>query len=265
MKKFFALAAIFAATMMSFTACEKDGGKTDGPEVEVCPECGQNPCECEEEYVPAITIDGDFADWAAVEAATATCDPEAKYTALTTLKAYADEFYVYLYVEFVEDEIADRAWTPFHVYFNADNSDATGGFGDQWSDANAECMLETAIFGEGAYTTYDAALFKWWGEVGGTGWLWTEGSVAGFEHSGDDNWGAVLGEGSGIANAAGKGNAFEISILKEMMQGVEFAETFSVGVDIQQSWASVGVLPNAASTDDNPNGLAPKLVVTTAK
>ena len=261
MKKFFALAAIFAATMMSFTACEKDpqnGGEQTDPDA--CETCGKNPCECEEEYVQAITIDGDFSDWAAVEAATATCAADAKYTALKTLKAYADEFYVFLYVEFVEDEIADREWTPFHVYFNADNSDATGGFGDQWTDANAECMLETAIFGSGAYTTYDAALFKWWGEVGGTGWSWTDPSV---EHSGDDNWGAVLGEGAGISTAAGAGNAFEISILKEMMQGVEFADTFSVGVDIQQSWSSVGVLPNAASTDENPNGLAPKLVVTT--
>ena len=50
-----------------------------------------------------------------------------------------------------------------------------------------------------------------------------------------------------------------------MMMGVEFADTFSLGVDIQQKWSSVGVLPNAAVTDENANGLAPKLVVNTVK
>lgn len=268
MKKIMTIAAMFAAVMVSFSSCDKtpkpDDNKT--PTVQTCPDCGEPEDECTcGEYVQAITIDGNFADWAAITPAVATCNPDAKYTALTTLKAYMDEFYVFLYVEFDEDEIVDREWTPFHVYLNADNSDATGGYGDEFADPNAEIMFETAIFGSGEFTTWDAALFKWWGEVGESGWLWTEGSVAGFEHSGDDNWGAVLGEGSGITMAAGNGNAFEISILKEMVLGAEFAETIGVGCDIQQEWSSVGVLPNAAMTDDNPNGLAPKLAVTLAK
>ena len=269
MKKIMTIAAMLAAVMVSFSSCKKDekpqgGGNT----VVTCPDCGQpeDDCTCND-YVQAITIDGNFDDWAAVTPAVATCNPDAKYTALTTLKAYMDEFYVFLYVEFDEDEIVDRAWTPFHVYMNADNSDATGGFGDQWTDANAEFMFETAIFGSDAFTTWDAALFKWWGEVGGSGWLWTEGSVEGFDYADGDglNWGAMLPEGSGITMGAGNGNAFEISILKEMVLGAEFAETISVGVDIQQSWSSVGILPNAAVTDDNTNGLAPKLVVNLAK
>ena len=268
MKKIMTIAAMLAAVMVSFSSCKKDDTKPQGGgnTVTTCPDCGEalEDCTCND-FQAAIQIDGEFADWAAVTPAVATCNPDAKYTALTTLKAYMDEVYGFLYVEFDEDEIVDRAWTPFHVYMNADNSDATGGFGDQWTDANAEFMFETAIFGSDAFTTWDAALFKWWGAVGESGWLWTEGSVAGFEHSSDDNWGALLGEGSGITMGAGNGNAFEISILKEMVLGAEFAETISVGVDIQQSWSSVGILPNAAVTDDNTNGLAPKLVVNLAK
>ena len=63
MKKFFALAAIFAATMMSFTSCE-DTTKPDGGETpaDVCPDCQKNPCECEPEYVSPVTIDADFSD-----------------------------------------------------------------------------------------------------------------------------------------------------------------------------------------------------------
>lgn len=260
MKKIMTLAAMFAAVMVSFSSCEKNNGPQGGNN-DVCEDCGEDPCVCEE-YVPAITIDGDFADWDAVQASVAYCDPDAKYTALTTLKAYADAYYVYVYVEFDEDQITDRDWPGFHIYFNADNSDLTGGFGDQWSDANAECMLETAIFSSGEWNNWDAALFKWWGEVGGSGWLWTDPENPG---TAENAWGAILGEGSGISSSAGNGNAFEIAIMKEMMMGVEFADTFSLGVDIQQKWTSVGILPNAAMTEENANGLAPKLVVNTVK
>ena len=94
MKKFFALAAIFAATMISFTACEEDKPVGPGPDetpADVCEECGKNPCECEPEFVCKITCDGDFADWAAVTPVSATTNADAKYTALTALKVYTDE------------------------------------------------------------------------------------------------------------------------------------------------------------------------------
>ena len=149
-----------------------------------------------------------------------------------------------------------------HVYFNADASDETGGFGDQWTDANCEFMLETAFMAD-TFTNYDPALFKWWGEVGGTGWLWSDPDIT---PSTDNMWGAIVGENQGIGgNAAGEGNKFECALLKEMMAGYEFADEFTLGVDIQQEWASVGVLPNAPATDDNPNGLAEKLLVKTVK
>ena len=74
-------------------------------------------------------------------------------------------------------------------------------------------------------------------------------------------WADVLPEGSGIASGAGNGNKYELSIMKEMMAGMELSETFGLGVDIQQSWNSVGVLPNTAIADDNANGAAPMLQV----
>jgi hypothetical protein len=46
---------------------------------------------------------------------------------------------------------------------------------------------------------------------------------------------------------------------------VTFADTFTLGFDIQSNWSTVGILPNAACTDDNPNGLAPKMKVTVVK
>ena len=249
MKKFFALAAIFAATMISFTACEEDKPVGPGPDetpADVCEECGKNPCECEEEYVSPITVDGDFADWAAVTPVSATCNPDAKYTALTTLKVYTDEMYIHIYFEFDEDEIVDLAWVPFHVYINADNN--TEGCGDdQWiGQGGQDFLMEGAVLAEDAFCSYNPGLFTYAGVDPATvEWAWTD----------------VLPEGSGIASGAGAGNKYELSIMKEMVPGMELASTFGLGVDIQQSWNSVGVLPNTAIADDNANGAVPMLQV----
>lgn len=240
---------MLAAVMVSFSSCKKDdtnpqgGGNT----VTTCPDCGEalEDCTCGE-FVSAIQIDGEFADWAAVTPVTATCNPDAKWTALTTLKVYTDEMYIHVYFEFSEDEIVDLAWVPFHVYINADNN--TEGCGDdQWiGQGGQDYLLEGPVFAEGAFCSYDPGFFTYAGaDLATVEWAWT----------------SVLPEGSGVASGAGAGNKYEFSIMKEMLPGVELAETFGLGVDIQQSWNSVGVLPNTAIADDNANGAVPMLQV----
>ena len=247
MKKFMTIAAMFAAVMVSFSSCTKDDTKPQGGNTVVtCPDCGEamEDCTCGE-FESAIKIDGDFADWAAVTPVTATCNPDAKYTALTTLKVYTDEMYIHIYFEFSEDEIVDLAWVPFHVYINADNN--TEGCGDdQWiGQGGQDWLLEGAVIDD-TFCSYNPAFFSYAGEdLATVDWAWTE----------------VLPEGSGVASGAGNGNKYEFSIMKEMLPGVELAETFGLGVDIQQDWNSVGVLPNDAMTDTNANGAAPMLQV----
>ena len=246
MKKFMTIAAMFAAVMVSFSSCNKEGKPQDGNTVVTCPDCGEaeEDCTCGD-FQAAIQIDGDFADWAAVTPLTATCNPDAKYTALTTLKVYTDEMYIHIYFEFSEDEIVDLAWVPFHVYINADNN--TEGCGDdQWiGQGGQDWLLEGAVIAE-TFCSYNPAFFSYAGVDPATvEWAWTE----------------VLPEGSGVASGAGNGNKYELSIMKEMLPGVELAETFGLGVDIQQSWNSVGVLPNTAIADDNANGAVPMLQV----
>lgn len=254
------LAAIFAAVMMGISSCNPDDTKPEQkPDVETPDNGGEETPDNggeetpdnggeqtpEDESASPITIDGDFADWDALtDVATATCDPEAGWTALKTLKACADDAAVYIYLEFVEEEIADRAWTPVHVYMDADNSPETGGYGDQYAEACCEWCLEGAVFAEDAFCSYDGGLYPWVGEPGANGWSWGDSMYAGF------------------TSGAGNGAKYEIMITKELCADVEFADTFGLGVDIQQSWESVGVLPNAACTDDNTAGLAPLLRVT---
>lgn len=194
--------------------------------------------------VPGIQIDGDFSDWDSLaDVATATCDPEANWTALRTLKVCAYHDAVYIYIEFVKEEILNREYTPFHIFLDADGGAETGGVGQLYSDPACEWMLEGAIFASDILCTYNAYLWQWTGEVGGNEWSWGDSGCYGF------------------TAGAGKGNKYELAIIKEQCPNVTWSEAFGIGVEIEQDWTTVGVLPNAACTDDNPSGLAPLLRV----
>ena len=91
MKKVMSFLAI--AAMVLVASCNKNPKHDPKPTPEPEPE---------PEYVAPITIDGDFADWAKLDAskvAVTTCNPDSKLLALKTVKAYADEQFIFLYVE----------------------------------------------------------------------------------------------------------------------------------------------------------------------
>ena len=259
MKKISLFAALLAATLVSFSACQSK----DDPKPKPDPKPDPAP---DDVFVSPITIDGNFADWDALDASkvvVATTQEGAKFDALKTVKVYADKLYINVYFEFDGDQIVDRSWVPFHIYLDVDNKTTTGGYGDEFTDASVDFMLETAIFSEGAFNNYNPSLWKWWGGVNESGWLWSDPSS---DHDESDFWGALIGEGqAAIGNGNGSGNKYEIQILREMMTGAVFADTFGIGFDIQQDWSSCGILPNAPMTDENPNGLAALLKVTIDK
>ncbi len=271
MKKIMTLAAIFAAVMMGISSCnpddtnpeqkpntEQSGDETPGDETPGDETPGDETPGDEtpgDEYVAPITIDGNFDDWAALDATKVAVAENAGEMvgepALYVLKVYADAEYLHLYFEFDEDIIADRAWVPFHIYLNTDGDTTTGGFGDQWSDACVDHMFEGACMAEDAFCSWDGSLSEWCGETNGTGW--------------DGCWLSLLE--SVQATGAGAGNAYELKIPLNAEggvgeEGLVLADTFGIGVDIQQEWNSVGILPNAEQTEDDPTGLAPMLSVT---
>ena len=200
-------------------------------------------------YVSLIDItDNTDADWKTLPAgyvASATHSNGCSLNGLKSVKVYSDQKYLNILVEVNLEVVTDRAWTPFHVFLNADGSDATGGFGDIFTDANTDIMLETAIYAEG-HAQYNPAVFKWWGEVGGSGWIWTNPNI---ESVADNCWGAIVCERSypavGYAQSVNADRSrIEIQILKERIP-TQWANEFTIGFGIQQSWADVGVLPNA--------------------
>ena len=227
--------------------------------VSVAVSCNKNDDDDDDEggsteYEAPIKIDGDFSDWAKLDAskiASATCDKDATKTALKLVKVYADEVYVFVYFEWDKDQIThepDVEHVPFHCYINTDGDAKTGGYGDQYSDACTELLFEGFIYPDGAAVgSYEPGVYKWIGETNGTGWDWED-----------------LGEFNNLTAGAGIEGKYEFQIARELMP-MKLADNFSIGFDIQQSWESVGVLPNSHVTDDNPGGLAPSLQVTTVK
>lgn len=268
MKKVLAFAAL-AATLVSFASCQKEENKKPN-----------RVDEDENTYVSPITVDGNFADWDALDAskvAVATCaEGRTELAALKTIKVYCDEVYLNVYLEFDPAQVDPKSETalPTHIYLNADNNSATGGYGvgenladanAEWIEGDAEFMLEASLLawdGSGTVQSYDPSLFKWYGEVGTSGWDWTDPNI---EPNDDNLWGAILAGGVGSGAGSVTDGKYEIQITKELLTGVSFADTFTLGVDIQQNWNSIGWLPNAPVTEDNPRGYTSKLVVTVDK
>lgn len=242
MKKIF---AIFAIASMVMVGCSKDdtnqkkGGNKNKEEKQ------------EPEYVAPVTIDGNFADWAALDAskvATATLPDGAAKEALKVLKVYADELYVYMYFEWDTDMIEyepDVEHVPFHIYINSDGDATTGGFSDQWSDACMDVCFEGFLTDGTNIVSYEGGAYPWEGEPNGSGWGWGEGIDAA----------AGLFAGAGVLTA-GK---YELSITRELFPIGKLADNFSLGCDIQQSWDSVGYLPIGEE------GTVPSLQVVTVK
>ena len=227
--------AVFAFSCKPNTPDNPDPGPEPGP--------GPEP---EPEYVAPVKIDGNFDDWAKIDAsklAIATCANVSKTKALKVLKVYMDELYVFFYFEFDDALIPDKSDVQCHFYFNADNDQNTGGYANQFTPGCFEYMCEGHIFRSDAFSDFDPSISEWTGEQGATGWDWED----------------LYPSGSGIFHGAGGGNAYEVSLMRESFQ--ELGEIFQFGMDIQQEWNSVGILPNAEITDDNMEGKAAPLTV----
>lgn len=215
--------------------------------------------------------DCSLADWNSLPSGyvvSAVCPSDAKLLGLKSVKVYATEMYINILVEPNMDKLPDLEWVPFHIFIDADNSDTTGGYGDEFLDANADLLVESGLFLEGDPYTYNPAVYRWWGEVGGAGWdYWTDPSV---EHDPTDYWGAIIGEGQlPVGNSQYVDGKFEIQIFRDLLGTcLEFPmndSEFGIGFDIQQYWSSVGILPCASATETNPSGLAKKLKVKICK
>ena len=119
--------ALMCVATLAFVACNENNKKPGGG--------GGGD---DEDFVSKVSVtDNSIAEWESLPAnfvVTATCPNDAALLGLKSVKVYADKLYINLLVDFNRDIVTNLASVPFHVYLNADNSDATGGYGDQFTD-----------------------------------------------------------------------------------------------------------------------------------
>ena len=245
--------ALMCFAAIAMVAC-KDKPQPDDP---------KNPDDPTNNFVSKISVsDKTLDDWNNLPAdfVASAVRPEGAYDlGLKSVKVYADEMYINLLVEIDDEEITDRAWTPFHVYIDVDGDAKTGGYGDEFADASIDIMLESAVFSEGQPADFNPGVSWWYGEVNGSGWEWCPEGAANDE---TDCWCAKICSGDLPVGASecvdGK---FEIQLMRELITvPVEWGAEFGIGVDIQQEWTSVGILP-AGPAVDGARGLVNALKV----
>lgn len=254
MKKLMFFAAMTAAVMMCFSACQEkpEDGKT--PTGNECPDCGEDPCVCEPGSTTAIQIDGDYADWDALQGAQiATCPADdVMYEQLKTFKAYADEEFIYIFCEFQPENTL-----VFVPYFDLDNDPSTGN-DSKWSGAGYEGKAEGGVFAEettddgpvqGAPQAWDPAFYQY--------------TDAGTEKVLDSGM-AVL---SSVPAAYKNGNwAFEASILRSVVldaYGISDATQFTMGMyQYDLDWSCIGQLPCKTFAQKDAGELEPMLTIT---
>lgn len=242
MKKLYILLAMLAAIAVFAVSCGEKEPQPVGPDN---PDVPDNP-DPEPQYVAPITIDGDFSDWAKLDASKmciATCADSPKWSALKVLKVYMDEVYVFFYFEYDDALLPDKSDVQGHVYFDADNNETTGGCSNQWEPGCIDYMGEGHFFRNDNIAVFDPSISAWTGEPLAAGWDWED----------------VYISGSGIFNGNGGNGAYEMSLLRESFP--ELGEEFGFGMDVQQEWDSKGVLPNATLDENNLTGKSSLLKV----
>ena len=246
-------AAMAAAVIMVFSACQEkpDTGKTPS---EVCPDCGEDPCVCDPAPTGPIQIDGDFADWDALQGVqVATCPADdVLYEQFKTFKAYADEEFIYIFCEFNPENTL-----VFVPYFDLDNDPSTGN-DSKWNGAGYEGKAEGGVFEE--VETDD-------GPVQGAPQKWDPNFYL-YTDSGTEK---VLDSGMAVLSSVPasykNGNwAFEASILREVVleaYGIADATQFTMGMyQYDLNWSCIGQLPCKTFAQKDAGELEPMLTIT---
>lgn len=234
MKKFqFAVLALAAVCMI---ACDK---KKDEPKPQ--PEPTPEPS-----YVCPITIDGTGAEYDALpNVVISKCNEECgNWQGLKVMKVYSDEVYTCIYLEYDAEEFPlslgkedEEAGAQIHLYTSDDLS--KDGFIAQTAQPLHWCY-------EGAFVDPGAALVD---AISFEGFVWPEGEPT----SAGWPWVAVDGAANPVAETKVTDKAIEMKLNTPSILGAT-GSFFYMAIDLQDSWESVGVLPNEADDVDEEEG-----------
>jgi hypothetical protein len=238
-KKFLAFAVVAAL----FVACDKEPEQKPNNDKEQTENTDPEEEE-EEEFKGAVAIDGDFADWDALEdgqVAVATLPTEGtlNYPVMKTLKLHADELYIYVCIEFdprgqwVEALGAYSGVRYLDLFIDQDNDPTTGRY-YAWSNCSS-IMLQGAF--NGTETPYNPGVDLYTGADMMPEWAWEDLGLYGVVTS---VLPVVVSEDKAL---------FECSLLRPAM-AMDMAPTIGMGAIVEtEDWSSIGQLPQLCAED----------------
>lgn len=247
MKKLFVLVAMAAVCMWSCQEEKKPTKHTDNEEPE---------------YEMPIKIDGDVSDWAKLDQSKvqkATTKNE-NWTAVKEIRCYADEFYVFYYIEFDAAQAQELLR-------------AANGQDDDNYDIELPIRLNINTDGEftSGYTSYSLDGYDFIMEGGlAAGGEWKNFSPNMYQRI--DGWvNLSTSEEGGICEGAGNGNHYEIAMSISAFNAKASGSTvpMPIGTNFQTGirfytpdWGELSNMPNEAVTEDNAKGYGHLLNVT---
>jgi len=231
MKKIFAFAAMAALLLFS---CGKDDENN--------PSKPDNGKDDNTPVSASITIDGDFSDWEALGrkgCVYAICDPDARWDAVEEIRVCADKDYIFYYIRFNRDVIADylaeNDVLPCRINLNTDN-EFESGYANYFLQAYDFIFEGELGDGNGGWGFYDADLNQ---RIDG---VWVELSK----------------KGAGLTDGAGSGVEYEISLDRAEFNAVasKSAIPMPIGDVVQTSLRFYETVtnPNWAELSNMPNG-----------
>ncbi|MBQ7631142.1 MAG: hypothetical protein IJS82_00050 [Paludibacteraceae bacterium] len=173
------------------------------------------------------------------------------YSALKKARVYADSVCIFYQLEFDPTQMTSHTSADgLHIYINADNSDATGGFWDLFAPerrGDVDFMFEINLWDDNGAESFAFNYEYWSGPVNGEGWLWTPDESVALKVSSMQ----FVGD-----------NIIEGRLVQELIPFKFDANAFTIGFDIQQNWDNVGLLPQANTPNGELIGRAEKMLVT---
>lgn len=213
----------------------------------------------------AITIDGNFDDWTAIDQnklVVAKNNSNSPWTYAKSMRVYADADFIYYYFELNRADLADlmaevkdpHNELPMRINLNIDG-EFTSGY-TNYSLDGYDYVIEGSLAENGVWTSFDGTLHEW-------GWR---------EDKGKDYWNEILSHGSGLTMGAGSDNKYEIAVDRKVFNRVDklaepkkIGDTFQTGLRFYTpGWDEMSNLPNA-SMNDHEQGWAHLLEIHTDK
>ena len=198
----------------------------------------------------AITVDGEFEDWSALETGTytkAVSDPDAPWEGVKEIRCYATAEKVYYYIQFDEESLAeafemDPNDMHLRLCINTDG-EFESGYPSYFLEAY-DFIIEGTFADGGAFVDFDGEFHQRFDLT-------------------DNKWHSLLAPENGLVTGKGAGIEYEIALdratFNEAANASEFpkpmGDEFQTGIRFYYNgWAEFSNMPNSSVEEEAGNG-----------